>query len=250
MQAQRHKAVWLRMLAIKEIRFKRDTQKMLKLQAKQIAKAYSKGGQADAELLIDSAEPTWGRVLVANYAAIIRDFSSYLLAQLTDKNKKANFTDLVQSFITREAVRKAKGLTKTTKEDLTRVLARAQSQGIATEAVARQISKDMSALSVGRAATIARTETAMAANYAMFATANEVEFKKNKVWVAVEDDRTRETHSFVDGTELEMDDYFDVGNDRLLYPGDSSGSPEEVINCRCTLIYVPVGNIFSEAEYE
>lgn len=251
MQKERHKAVWLRMLAVREIRMARDVQRLLKKQAREIADAYRRGGHADAETAADRLESDWHKVLIPNYTVTMRDFASYLLTQLGLKGVKANFSDLTTTFIGREALRKAKGLTKTTKEIITRTVQSGQEEGLGNEKIATNIVKSVGGVvSQGRAHTIARTETHMAAGYGMQAQASQVQFPIKKIWVAVEDNRTRETHSFVDGTELPMDDYFDVGDDRLLYPGDPDGSPEETINCRCTLIYEPAGNIFSEESYE
>lgn len=61
--------------------------------------------------------------------------------------------------------------------------------------------------------------------------------KKHKTWVAIKDKRTRGTHRAVDGTTLRIDEYFSVGEAMLLYPRMSCEYPEEVVNCRCTLIY-------------
>lgn len=76
-----------------------------------------------------------------------------------------------------------------------------------------------------------------------------VEAKANgythKIWMAYPDDRVRPTHEDVDGAKLPIGSYFDVGRARMLYPRDvtselSTGAecPEEVVNCRCTVIYV------------
>lgn len=51
-----------------------------------------------------------------------------------------------------------------------------------------------------------------------------------KVWSAALDSRTRDSHRDVDGEIREVEETFSNG---LLYPGDPSGKPEEVINCRC-----------------
>lgn len=249
MQAARHKAVWLRMLAVKEIRFARDSKALLKKQAREIGAAFKSGGHSKAESVIINGEKDWVRVLVANYAVIIRDFASYLLTQLNSKSDKA-FSDLAQGFIARGAAQKAKNLTQTTKDDLARVILQAEQDGVGTEVAAKAITTSMQGIAITRARTIARTETAGAANYAMYAQASDIDFKVNKVWVAVDDDRTRPTHTFVDGTEIGFDEYFDVGGERLLYPGDPDADPSEIVNCRCTLIYEPVGNIFSEDNIE
>lgn len=57
--------------------------------------------------------------------------------------------------------------------------------------------------------------------------------KLKKVWLASLDGRTRDSHRAMDGEEQEVDDTFSNGCE---HPGDPSGPPSEVWNCRCTLI--------------
>ena len=54
-----------------------------------------------------------------------------------------------------------------------------------------------------------------------------------KEWIATNDGRTRHSHAALDGVVVDQDKKFDNG---LMYPGDPSGRPEEVYNCRCTLV--------------
>ena len=54
-----------------------------------------------------------------------------------------------------------------------------------------------------------------------------------KEWIATNDGRTRHSHAALDGAIVDQDKKFDNG---LMYPGDPSGRPEEVYNCRCTLV--------------
>lgn len=54
-----------------------------------------------------------------------------------------------------------------------------------------------------------------------------------KEWMATLDQRTRDSHREIDGQVREIDKRFSNG---LMYPGDPSGAPEEVYNCRCTLV--------------
>lgn len=54
-----------------------------------------------------------------------------------------------------------------------------------------------------------------------------------KEWVSTNDGRTRHSHAVLDGAIVEQDKKFDNG---LMFPGDPNGRPEEVWNCRCTLV--------------
>ena len=59
-----------------------------------------------------------------------------------------------------------------------------------------------------------------------------------KVWMATPDERTRESHLKMDGEEVEYDKEFSNG---LMFPGDPGGRPEEVYNCRCTMVTDIIG---------
>ena len=59
-----------------------------------------------------------------------------------------------------------------------------------------------------------------------------------KEWISTNDGRTRHSHAMLDGAIVDQDKKFDNG---LLYPGDPSGRPEEVWNCRCTVAAVVKG---------
>lgn len=82
-----------------------------------------------------------------------------------------------------------------------------------------------------RALLVARTETTSAAGLATLEG-----FKQGgapyKGWLAVQDDRTRESHADTDGEVVGIDEDFSNG---LSQPGDPDGPPEEVCNCRCTM---------------
>lgn len=59
-----------------------------------------------------------------------------------------------------------------------------------------------------------------------------------KGWSAHTDGRERASHAALDGDFVDIDDEFANG---LQYPGDPGGEPEEVYNCRCSLVYDVVG---------
>lgn len=52
-------------------------------------------------------------------------------------------------------------------------------------------------------------------------------------WLAVVDMRTRASHRHLDGERVDVGGTFSNG---CKFPGDPSGRPEEIYNCRCTLI--------------
>lgn len=91
------------------------------------------------------------------------------------------------------------------------------------------------------AARIARTETHGAAEMTTFKSAGAIAntgLELTKSWLATSDARTRPTHRRAEGDNdaIPLDQPFRVGEAELEYPG-SDGPADEVINCRCSVIY-------------
>jgi hypothetical protein len=82
---------------------------------------------------------------------------------------------------------------------------------------------------------IARTESAVAFGLATFYGLLRLGYKEGR-WMTMQDDRVRDSHQECHGVKRRLGEPFPNG---LLFPGDPSGPPEEVINCRCWL--VPAG---------
>lgn len=96
-----------------------------------------------------------------------------------------------------------------------------------------------------RATVIARTETIGALNAgrhdAFEAFAQEADEELEQLWLATSDSRTRATHRAADGQRVPLGQSFNVGGFELAFPGDPSGPPQEVIQCRCTMLLVEPG---------
>jgi len=89
---------------------------------------------------------------------------------------------------------------------------------------------------------IARTETTSASNLASIKTAEQSNLVLDKVWISVQDNRTRLTpydHLDMNNQKQELDKPFFVGGENIQYPGDTKASAGNVINCRCTVAFVP-----------
>lgn len=104
-----------------------------------------------------------------------------------------------------------------------------------------------------RARTVARTETIGAVNAGVFRSA-ELEAEQRgdpapfKVWISTEDQRTRPSHMEADQQRTLMREPFRVGGARLLFPGDPRGPGSEVINCRCSMLPVVLGETIDWTE--
>lgn len=117
-------------------------------------------------------------------------------------------------------------------------------QGIIQGESIPQISKRLSNVTdMDKEAAIrnARTMTTEAENAGRLASMEQAEesgLQYEKVWMSTHDDRTRESHALMDGEAVPLDEKFSNG---LEYPGDPNGEPEEVYNCRCSLVRKLVG---------
>jgi SPP1 gp7 family putative phage head morphogenesis protein len=245
MDKTRHVAIWLRMLAQKEIAAARSTNSLLKAQGNKIKNAYETGGQLAAFKAVQQGEQDWVRVFIAFYGATIQEFGDYIQEVLGVKKSavKSRFTDKSRQWVASQAYMKSRYVTKTTHE----IVKGSIDKGIADGLSEVEIAKDIKSNFVGdsaanRARTIARTEVHNAASYGMQSGAEDTGLNLTREWVAVSDERTREDHADADGQVRGMDEPFDVGGEDLDYPGD--GSPENSINCRCTVAYSPVDTSF------
>lgn len=92
----------------------------------------------------------------------------------------------------------------------------------------------------GRARTVAVTETTRAYGAATMAAGVEQSRVTgrvlNKTWRTSHDERVRMGHRDADGQTVPVFMPFQVGGEPLQFPGDPSGSPENVINCRCSVV--------------
>lgn len=153
--------------------------------------------------------------------------------------------ELIKQYFGIDILNTSEGITQTTRELIREVFINAYAQGLSINDMIKQF--EGTELSRIRARMIARTETVAAANAGAYIVAKDSGLKLNKVWLAVNDKRTRHDHRAVDGQQVPRDEYFKVGGYDMLVPGDKGGKngkpdvdPKETINCRCTHVYQPV----------
>jgi hypothetical protein len=86
-----------------------------------------------------------------------------------------------------------------------------------------------------RSIRIARTFSTAAANGGKVEGWRQSEVVKRKKWRSARQERTRKSHKEADGQIVDLDKPFEIGSDKLMHPGDPSGSAKEIVNCRCTM---------------
>jgi len=92
---------------------------------------------------------------------------------------------------------------------------------------------EMERASAVRTARTAVTGAQNAGRMDTYAAAEKMGIRLRREWLATLDNRTRHSHARLDGEVREMGEKF---SNSLMFPGDPNGRPEEVYNCRCTLV--------------
>ena len=133
------------------------------------------------------------------------------------------------------------GIDDTVERQLRESLVEGIKEGEAISQLSTRVREIMDA-SRSRAATIARTETGKAFNSGRVVGMIQAGISKQE-WLTARDSFVRDSHQPLDGDVVAVGSAFSNG---LMYPGDPSGPPEEVINCRCTILPV-IGEVNENA---
>lgn len=148
--------------------------------------------------------------------------------------------DLVRGVIGERAGDKVVQITATTKDQLRGILKEAVEQGLGVNEIRDKVDElYLDQIIPNRSEVIARTEVISAANEGSHLAHQASGLDLEKKWIDTGDDRTREAHREAgDGPWIPLDEPFDLGGYKLMYPGDSSlGAPGELtIQCRCTQV--------------
>lgn len=128
-------------------------------------------------------------------------------------------------------------ITDTTKKEILKWLAYAESEGMNWNDAGKLISNKVG-LSKSRSRLIARTESVNATNYGSLLAVKQTGLKTVKAWVHFLDDRTRFDHAEMNSeTFIPTEQPFTVGGMAMMHPGDPAGGAKQCCNCRCTAIY-------------
>ncbi len=179
-------------------------------------------------------------------------------ADIFGKAISDNFTELdtlddaeFQAYVSRAVAQKVTRVAGSTKRAIAETIERGLRDG---DSIRDIVGKLQAGLSFGRhrGFLIARTEVIGASNGAThFANGKHYDrATTEKEWLATSDGRVRRTHSSASGQRVGFSDLFSVGRAQLMFPADTesgAGHPEEVINCRCTVLYHTTGTTTNPA---
>lgn len=157
----------------------------------------------------------------------------------------ANEPDLMPNYPKELAVKRGIDLAYG-KKKITEVVTSGILRGTSIPKTAKELMQaipTMTSASAIRAARTAMTSAQNAGRQDSYKAAQDMGLKLQKRWVATKDSRTRKRHRKMDGETVGLDEKFSNG---MRYPGDRTGKPEDVYNCRCTMRTVEPEGIEAE----
>lgn len=210
--------------------------------------------EEDVYNYLRNAGEGWRSTFVPLYQGLIEDRAQVLTEQFGMSFDVRNW--LAEAFLTDPEFVipfAEQPLIDTTQEHVKQLLQAAQENGWGIDETSNNLEKLFNQYVVGdgrpedfwflermpphRREYIARTETIRASNYGSFET-YKAWGAEGKEWLSTPDNRTRDTHVEVNGQKRKIDEPFDVGGEKLMYPADPAGSAKEVLQCRCTTLPV------------
>uniref|UniRef100_A0AAU8B5W5 Minor capsid protein n=1 Tax=Dulem virus 33 TaxID=3145751 RepID=A0AAU8B5W5_9CAUD len=178
-----------------------------------------------------------------NYAAytieqVAGDVGFTLWDEQTVKRIIVEQPDLMPYYPEKKAVKRGIDLAYG-KQQITSTVASGILQGKSIKGLADDLQNRIPAMNRDSAVRTARTAVTGAQNAGRqdsYEAAVKMGIEMEKQWLATLDNRTRHEHAMLDGQTVDYDEPFEIYGYKLMYPGDPSGAPEMVYNCRCTMI--------------
>lgn len=228
-----------------EVRWRGRIRKEFQREQEQVLAAWSKPG-AVVEDALRASQKRWHVLLTALWKEALAKFGSQTARQLGatvvgGRRRKADgetwqydpwsrhYQDAVRNLVGRKVTQ----VTDATRREIARIVGKNSQHG-GPDRTAAEIKRMYGGFSAHRSWKIARTEGAMAANYAHHNAALDSGMATTKTWLTSKDSRVRHYHRPLDGVTVPMGTRFPNG---LMYPCDPEGAAREVIHCRCVATY-------------
>jgi len=223
--------------------FRRQYYKVLNRYFKEFANKVEIAYQTRSQIMLDvelrKQKDKLKLILNTLYRSVAYAFKDYALGRFFSKDFDDDFEKELAEFIDLNTATWVSEIDETTRKRLAKVIDNSYNDGLSVEATGVALRNTVIGMGVYRANLISRTEVHRVAGFANEAVAINMKITGTvKEWVAIQDERTRITHSFAAGQRVALEQPFIVGGEKLKYPGDPMGSAAETINCRCASIYI------------
>lgn len=181
------------------------------------------------------------KVYVQNYNAVkssVDGIGGYSFDMVNENSVKYVFDNIDKSLLPTKGVNASKDVAWNSKKINSEVL-QGIIQGEPVDKIAGRLER-VSAMSTRASIRNARTMVTGTQNRGKldsYERAADAGIDIKKEWVATLDNRTREAHGELDGVSVPIDEPFTNSIGDIMFPGDPDcKDPENVYNCRCTLV--------------
>lgn len=231
-------------------RFERALRVEIAKTMREVADAYEKRGELAITLAVQEHSAGIQRTLEADYRLVASHFGKRLLNEAKSYSGpdviKASLSErlgfAVGAFISRVIASKVTQINRTTESQIRSIIRGGLDEGLGVDKIGKRIRETAAPMSALRAHIIARTETHTAANFGAQTAAELTGLDMRREWVSASDERTRDTseadHVDANGQIVGMKEPFIVSGERLMFPGDPAGSAANIINCRCSVVFI------------
>jgi len=220
------------------------------------AKQFRETGSLPPKWLINEHQQDFNDLFERQYRRTIEIFSDRVFNDIDEEAKAhvrayerkglneaiLSFDVLADDWIIANGVTQSTLIAESSAKTITRIISLGVENQSGTNLIAQSISTVMKDIAPFRARAIAITETHNAAMFANITSTRQADRELDlgllKVWEPVMDSATREDHiAMLSHVAIRLDDFFDVGGNAMDRPGDPGAPAEQVINCRCALVY-------------
>lgn len=167
---------------------------------------------------------------------IVKDKANQVLEELDAEPDFDIHSTKVSDWLNKYCGDQIHDINTTTKKEIRDQIKAGENAGESIPDLSERISQYFNDTIDYRTDRIARTEVMSASNNASLMGMQQSGVVDNKEWLTALDERTREWHAEANGQVVKIDGSFVVDGEELDCPGDPAASPENIINCRCTLI--------------
>jgi len=200
-----------------------------------VLSVFANSGEELNDLVLTSNTRTVG--IAGNWQALRLEKGSS--EQLSTKRFHQTVEENLEEFLLAEALASVAFVMQTDRSQAAKIIARGIEEGLGQREISKNLQQSFSGrFGKGHAATIARTEVGIAGSKGQDQGAR-ILGAQQKLWVAVDDDRTRGHHNDVDNKRVKIDEFFTPLGENMSHPHDGAhgATAKNIVNCRCAVLY-------------
>ena len=185
-------------------------------------------GQVQGRRLVKRAKQ-YAKAYSKNYFGAVKADSTIPMSSIIQKDKLFATSDYSADHMRDKTFLASENTLARVDKDINKIISDGYTDGWGINDVASNIEKRFNQLETWEARRIARTEIHGSHMQGIMQSYEEMGVEYTQ-WASAHDNRTRDTHSALDGEIIPFGGVYSNG---LRYPGDTSGPISEWINCRC-----------------